>query len=221
MKVTGTADVGGGPDVLAFDTSLRRLYVAAESGEVAVFAAGTGRLTKLGQALLGPRAHTVAVDSRPHLVYFPLETGSAGAPELRIMAPTTATKPTPPSGGGTTQTTTPVAPPARPGAWKQIGASVTSAPGKPLHFYRTVQDPKALGFVVTSPSPNTINVDYTSYCEFSSDDDKTLDDNGTLTGVQTVTGYPATFDGATLCYVSVSARPTGTATVAAAIFATY
>ena len=33
LKVTGKALVGGSPDVLAFDTSLHRLYVAAESGE--------------------------------------------------------------------------------------------------------------------------------------------------------------------------------------------
>ena len=38
MKVTQTADVGTDPDVLAFDTGNRRLYVAAESGDVAVFA---------------------------------------------------------------------------------------------------------------------------------------------------------------------------------------
>jgi DNA-binding beta-propeller fold protein YncE len=87
MKVTGTASVGASPDVLAFDTSLRRLYVSAESGVVAVFA-GRGRgLTKLGQALLAPFAHTVAVDPRTHLVYFPLQSGSAGTPQLLIMAP--------------------------------------------------------------------------------------------------------------------------------------
>ena len=33
LKVTGSSSVGGSPDVLAFDTSLHRLYVAAESGE--------------------------------------------------------------------------------------------------------------------------------------------------------------------------------------------
>ena len=38
MKVTGNASVGDSPDVLAFDDSLRRLYVSAESGVVAVFA---------------------------------------------------------------------------------------------------------------------------------------------------------------------------------------
>jgi hypothetical protein len=44
--------VGDNPDVLAFDTALRRLYVAAESGEVALFAEHGRALTKLGQSLL-------------------------------------------------------------------------------------------------------------------------------------------------------------------------
>jgi DNA-binding beta-propeller fold protein YncE len=87
MKVTGTASVGDNPDVLAFDTSLRRLYVAAESGEVAVFSEHGRALGKLGQSLLAPAAHTVAVDPRTHLVYFPLQMGSAGGPQLLIMAP--------------------------------------------------------------------------------------------------------------------------------------
>jgi DNA-binding beta-propeller fold protein YncE len=88
MKITGSANVGSDPDVLAFDDSLRRLYVAAESGDVAVFAEHTHSLVKLGQAPLAPFAHTVAVDSRTHLVYFPLQSGSAGAPQLLVMAPT-------------------------------------------------------------------------------------------------------------------------------------
>jgi hypothetical protein len=64
--------------VLAFDSSSRRLYVAAETGVVAVFAEHGRGLTKLGQALLAPEAHTVAVDARTHLVYFPLQSGSSG-----------------------------------------------------------------------------------------------------------------------------------------------
>jgi DNA-binding beta-propeller fold protein YncE len=87
MKVVGSATVGGSPDVLAFDSSLRRLYVAAESGEVAVFAERARGLVKLGQAELAPYAHTVAVDPRTHLVYFPLQRGSNGRPQLLIMAP--------------------------------------------------------------------------------------------------------------------------------------
>jgi DNA-binding beta-propeller fold protein YncE len=87
MKVTGSASVGGSPDVLAFDAALRRLYVAAESGDVAVFAERGRNLVKLGQAPLAPFAHTVAVDPRTHDVYFPLQTGSSGTPQLLIMAP--------------------------------------------------------------------------------------------------------------------------------------
>jgi len=87
LKVTQTADVGSGPDVLAFDAGSRRLYVAAESGDVAVFAERRRGLTKLGQAHLASAAHTVAVDSRTHLVYFPLEAGSNGRPQLLIMKP--------------------------------------------------------------------------------------------------------------------------------------
>jgi DNA-binding beta-propeller fold protein YncE len=88
MKITGSNSVGDTPDVLAFDSSLHRLYVSAESGVVAVFAERAHSLTKLGQAMLAPHAHTVAVDSRTHLVYFPLESGSSGKPQLLIMAPT-------------------------------------------------------------------------------------------------------------------------------------
>jgi DNA-binding beta-propeller fold protein YncE len=87
MRVTGSATVGDTPDVLAFDSSLHRLYVSAESGIVAVFAEHAHSLTKLGQAMLAPHAHTVAVDPRTHLVYFPLESGSTGKPQLLIMAP--------------------------------------------------------------------------------------------------------------------------------------
>lgn len=87
LQVTGTATVGDFPDVLAFDSSLRRLYVSAESGVVAVFAETTDGLTKLGQAFLAPEAHTVAVDPRTHLVYFALQSGSSGKPELLIMRP--------------------------------------------------------------------------------------------------------------------------------------
>jgi DNA-binding beta-propeller fold protein YncE len=89
MKVTGSMQVGTSPDVLAFDKSLRRLYVAAESGDVAIFAERGRKLTKLGQGPLAPNAHTVAVDSATHLVYFPLQSGPAGRPQLRIMMPTT------------------------------------------------------------------------------------------------------------------------------------
>jgi len=69
--------------VLAFDPSLGRLYVSAESGDVAVFEEQGRKLVKLGQGFLAENAHVVAIDPRTHLVYFPLESG----PVLRITKP--------------------------------------------------------------------------------------------------------------------------------------
>lgn len=88
MSFTGTFDVGSSPDVLALDPSLRRLYVSAESGVVAVFAESGASVRPLGTAFLATEAHTVAVDPATHLVYFPLQIGSTGRPQLLIMKPT-------------------------------------------------------------------------------------------------------------------------------------
>ena len=87
LKFTGNQSVGPSPDVLSLDTSLHRLYVSAESGVVAVFAETAHGARKLGQAMLATEAHTVAADPRTHLVYFPLQSGSTGAPQLLIMRP--------------------------------------------------------------------------------------------------------------------------------------
>jgi DNA-binding beta-propeller fold protein YncE len=78
--------VGEDPDVLAFDPSLHRLYVAAESGVVTVFAEQDRSLVTLGRKFLATEAHTVAVDPVTHLVYFALQ-DAGGKPMLRIMAP--------------------------------------------------------------------------------------------------------------------------------------
>jgi DNA-binding beta-propeller fold protein YncE len=83
MRFTGTFGVGSSPDVLAFDPGLRRLYVSAESGVVAVFAERGASAKPLGTAFLAVEAHTVAVDPATHLVYFPLQ----GGPQLLIMRP--------------------------------------------------------------------------------------------------------------------------------------
>ena len=87
MKFTGVFKVGDGPDVLAFDPGLHRLYVSAESGVVSVFAESSHSARLLGTAFLAKEAHTVAVDPSTHLVYFPLEAGSSGKPQLLIMKP--------------------------------------------------------------------------------------------------------------------------------------
>ncbi len=85
MKLLATYQVGDDPDVLAFDAGLKRLYVSAESGDVTVFQLEAGRLKLLGRLHM-PHAHTVSVDQKTHLVYFPLEE-VAGTPLLRIMRP--------------------------------------------------------------------------------------------------------------------------------------
>ena len=87
MKVLHTYKVPDGPDVLAYDPGWRRLYVSSEPGGVAVFTetdgpAGVG-LVRNGELSM-PHAHTVSVDPRTHLVYFPLENVN-GKPLLRIM----------------------------------------------------------------------------------------------------------------------------------------
>ena len=85
MKVLATYPVGKDPDVLAFDSGLKWLYVSAESGQVTVFRLNGKSLASVGRLSM-PYAHTVSVDSETHLVYFPLQNMN-GYPVLRIMAP--------------------------------------------------------------------------------------------------------------------------------------
>jgi DNA-binding beta-propeller fold protein YncE len=85
MKVLTVHQVGEDPDVLAFDPGLGRLYVSAESGTVTVLQESNRDLRQLGQFHM-PHAHTVSVDPKSHLVYFPLENVD-GHPLLRIMQP--------------------------------------------------------------------------------------------------------------------------------------
>lgn len=86
-QVTARFDVGNTPDVLAFDTGLHRLYLAAEDGTVSVFDEQGRTLSPLASAKLADHAHTVAVDQSTHRVYFPLEDVNGHA-ILRIMEPT-------------------------------------------------------------------------------------------------------------------------------------
>lgn len=86
MRVVATHRVGDDPDVLAWDPAWRRLYVASESGVVSTFISDGAHL-RAADTLRLPHAHTVAVDSRTHRVYLPLE-NLGGRPVLRILAPT-------------------------------------------------------------------------------------------------------------------------------------
>ena len=83
MQVTARHRVGKDPDVLAFDSGLGRLYVAAESGVVTVFQQGEGILDRIGD-YRAPDAHSVAVDPVSHKVYLPLA-NVGGRPVLRVL----------------------------------------------------------------------------------------------------------------------------------------
>ena len=85
-QIVQSFDVGGEPDVLAFDPGLGMLYVAGEAGIVSMFAVGPSGVSKAGEGSIGPDAHVVGVDPSTHRVYFPLK-NLGGRPVLRVMAP--------------------------------------------------------------------------------------------------------------------------------------
>jgi len=79
-------DVGEEPDVLSYDPGLKILYVACERGKTSVFSVKDRKVEKLGEVEVGDNAHSVQVDPKTHLVYFPLRKAGKG-PVLRIMRP--------------------------------------------------------------------------------------------------------------------------------------
>src|SRR6266487_873637 len=83
LQLRQVLPVGSDPDVLAFDPALGRLYVAAESGIVAVFEEREGALVQLGW-YRAPKAHSVAVDPVTHRVYLPLANVNGHA-VLRVL----------------------------------------------------------------------------------------------------------------------------------------
>jgi DNA-binding beta-propeller fold protein YncE len=87
-QVLGTCRVGADPDVLAFDPSDGRLYVAAESGWLTVLDEHDRRLAVAGRAHLADGAHVVAVDPTSHRSFYPVPHGRGSAPALLSFAPT-------------------------------------------------------------------------------------------------------------------------------------
>jgi YVTN family beta-propeller protein len=83
LRVTSVQAVGDNPDVLAFDSSMQRLYVAAESGIVAVFDERGRALHKVAEGFVAAEAHVIAVDPRTHRLYLPLQDVD-GKPVLRV-----------------------------------------------------------------------------------------------------------------------------------------
>jgi DNA-binding beta-propeller fold protein YncE len=88
LRLRQVLPVGSDPDVLAFDPELKRLYVAAESGVIAVFEERDGSLVQLGW-YRAPKAHSVAIDPATHRVYVPLA-DVGGRPVLRVLVPSDA-----------------------------------------------------------------------------------------------------------------------------------
>jgi hypothetical protein len=109
-----------------------------------------------------------------------------------------------------------VPPPPTQGAWHQLGAAVTSRPGKGLHFFRTAMSPQGLGIVVTSSSSRPIHGSWSSWCEIADDDGPVEELQGTLVGAKKVIAYPHVLSGATRCYVSVYTLAPGPAAKTAA-----
>src|SRR6185436_10659099 len=58
FEVKQVLSTGEGPDVLAFDPGLERLYVAAESGVVSIFQLHERKLEKLEDLSVAPHART-------------------------------------------------------------------------------------------------------------------------------------------------------------------
>jgi DNA-binding beta-propeller fold protein YncE len=85
MKILARHRVGDEPDVLAWDPSWHRLYVASEGGVLSAFRLDGTTLIPAGE-YRAPHAHTVSVDPRTHRIFLPLENVN-GKPELRVLEP--------------------------------------------------------------------------------------------------------------------------------------
>jgi DNA-binding beta-propeller fold protein YncE len=85
-RVGPPLEVGAGPDLLAMDLALHRLYVASESGILTVVDTAGAEPTVLTRGFAGPDAHSVSVDPNTHLVYLPLAS-VGGRSVLRVLAP--------------------------------------------------------------------------------------------------------------------------------------
>lgn len=91
-RVSARFDIANDPDVLARDSAIGRLYVAAESSKIGVFDTRDDQISRLGEGTGGPNSHTVSVDSSTHRVYLPL-TDVGGHPVLRELLPNSPAHP--------------------------------------------------------------------------------------------------------------------------------
>ena len=85
--VLGNQPVAHDPDVLAIDANAKRLYVAAESGNLSTFdIAKPDAPVSLGDVFVADGAHAVAVDPETHRLYFGLANAN-GRAVLRVLIP--------------------------------------------------------------------------------------------------------------------------------------
>ncbi|MGE5698406.1 MAG: YncE family protein [Candidatus Sericytochromatia bacterium] len=85
--VTASDPVGDDPDVLAYDPSAHRLYVAAESGILTTLDLRDHTLAITGSGYLADGAHVVVVDAGTHRSYYPVPVGNNGHPVLLEREP--------------------------------------------------------------------------------------------------------------------------------------
>ncbi len=83
-KIIARDKVGRDPDVLAFDNQKHLLFVSCESGTVSVFKVERDNIIKTGEVFFYSGAHTVSIDQKTHLIFFPLENVD-GKSVLRVM----------------------------------------------------------------------------------------------------------------------------------------
>ena len=79
--------VGQDPDVLAYDPTNHRLYIAAESGWLTTLDIRNRHTTITGSSHLADGAHIVAVDPTTHRSYYPIPHGPDGHPALLVYDP--------------------------------------------------------------------------------------------------------------------------------------
>ncbi|MBV8928729.1 MAG: YncE family protein [Mycobacteriaceae bacterium] len=92
-RIVGTDPVGQGADTLAYDGTMHRLYVAAESGILAVGVLENKSVAVIRSGKLADGAHVVVVDPRSHRTYYPVQTyfpspGGPNGPVLKVREPT-------------------------------------------------------------------------------------------------------------------------------------